>query len=218
MAAADRLCATCVALLDVDAATLSLVFSGDNSGTFGASDAPARTYDEVQFTLGEGPCLDSVANRCIVAVPELSGEPRWQAYTRTMLGHDIHSVCAIPVVLGGQHVGALNVYRHRAGPLRKNEMIAALMAAELAEMPLLDLLSAELATGWSDPDSGLWAELGALTRTEVNQATGMLVAQLGVEPAEALARLRAHAYATGSSAIDTARAILARDVRLDLDR
>ncbi len=38
----------------------------------------------------------------------------------------------------------------------------------------------------------------------------MLVAQLEVEPAEALVRLRAHAYATGRSATDVARDILDR--------
>ena len=59
--AADRLCEACVTLFDIDAAAISLVFDGANSGTLGSSGAPARMYDELQFTLGEGPCLDSVA-------------------------------------------------------------------------------------------------------------------------------------------------------------
>jgi hypothetical protein len=45
----------------------------------------------------------------------------------------------------------------------------------------------------------------------------MLVAQLGVEPAEALVRLRAHAYATGRSSTDVARDILDRRLRLEAD-
>ena len=53
-----------------------------------------------------------------------------------------------------------------------------------------------------------------MSRAEVSQATGMLVAQLEVEPAEALVRLRAHAYATGRSATDVARDILDRRLRL----
>ena len=40
--AADRLCQACVILLDVDAAAISLVFDGTNSGTLGASGEPAR--------------------------------------------------------------------------------------------------------------------------------------------------------------------------------
>jgi len=57
--AADRLCEACVVLLDIDAATISLVFDGGSSGTLGSSGAPARMYDELQFTLGEG-ALDLV--------------------------------------------------------------------------------------------------------------------------------------------------------------
>ena len=81
VAAADRLWEACVVLLDIDAAAISLVFDGASSGTLGSSGAPARTYDELQFTLGEGPCLDSVARRIPILVVDLAdpGEGRWPA-------------------------------------------------------------------------------------------------------------------------------------------
>ena len=66
-AAADRLCQACVDLLSVDAAAISLVFDGVNTGTLGASSEKARQYDELQFTVGEGPCLESVASRAFIA-------------------------------------------------------------------------------------------------------------------------------------------------------
>ena len=80
------------------------------------------------------------------------------------------------------------------GVLSAEQLAGALVAAELAQMPLLDLLAEDLQAAVADPDSDSWAELNTLSRAEVSQATGMLVAQLEVEPAEALARLRAHAY------------------------
>lgn len=83
--------------------------------------------------------------------------------------------------------------------------------------PLLDLLDGDLQAAITDPNSNAWAELTALSRAEVSQATGMLVAQLEVEPAEALVRLRAHAYATGRSATDVARDILDRRLQLEAD-
>jgi hypothetical protein len=61
-----------VTLFGIDAAAISLVFAGATSGTLGASDAAARVYDELQFTLGEGPCLDSVAQRAPVLVADLA--------------------------------------------------------------------------------------------------------------------------------------------------
>jgi hypothetical protein len=45
----------------------------------------------------------------------------------------------------------------------------------------------------------------------------MIVAQLEIEPAEALVRLRAHAYSTDRSATDVARDILDRRLMLDAD-
>ena len=43
-------------------------------------------------------------------------------------------------------------------------------------------MDGDLQAAVGDPDSNAWAELNALSRAEVSQATGMLVAQLGVEP------------------------------------
>jgi len=82
---------------------------------------------------------------------------------------------------------------------------------------LLDLMNDDLEAAVNDPGSNAWPELQALSRAEVSQATGMLVAQLGVDPAEALVRLRAHAYATGRSSTDVARDILDRRLRLEAD-
>lgn len=217
-AAADQLCAVCVQLLSIDAAAISLVVGRSTTGTFGASSATARAYSEVQFNLGEGPCLDSIRDRHTVGASDLGAESRWPAYTATMLStHHIVSVYAIPVVISGQYLGALNVYRHESGPLPRAQMAALLMAAELATMPLLDLLGTDQ-DALDDPDNDLWTELGSVTRSDVNLATGMLIVQLGVGPAEALVRLRAHAYATGVSASETARNILDRRVRLGSDQ
>lgn len=206
-------------LLDIDAAAISLVFDGASSGTLGSSGASARIYDELQFTFGEGPCLDSVAQRTPVLVADLAdpGDTRWPAYGPAMLAHRIRGVFAMPVLVAGEHVGALDLFRFLPGELGANQLAGAIAAAELAGIPLLDLMNDDLVAAVNDPESDAWAELHALSRAEVSQATGMLVAQLGVDPAEALVRLRAHAYITGRSATDVARDIVDRRLRLELD-
>lgn len=208
-----------MSLLDIDAAAISLVFDGANSGTLGSSSDSARAYDELQFTLGEGPCLESVARRTPVLVSDLADpdDVRWPAYGAAMLAHDIRGVFAMPVLVAGAHVGALDLFRIEPGLLSHDQFAGAVAAAELAEIPLLDLMDDDLRDAASDPESNAWVELQALTRAEVSQATGMLVAQLGIEPAEALVRLRAHAYATGRSSTDVARDILDRRLKLEAD-
>ncbi|MFY9918290.1 MAG: GAF and ANTAR domain-containing protein [Mycobacterium sp.] len=198
---------------------MSLVFDGANAGTLGASDAAARRYDELQFTLGEGPCLESVARRGPVLMVDLAdpSDIRWPAYGAAMLADDIRFVFAMPVVVAGEHVGALDLFRATPGRLKGEQFAGAIAAAELAGIPLLDLMSGDLRAAAGDPASNAWAELNALSRAEVSQATGMLVAQLGIEPTEALVRLRGHAYATGRTATDVARDILEHRLKLEAD-
>jgi hypothetical protein len=124
-------------------------------------------------------------------------------------------VFAMPVVVAGQYLGALDLFRSDPGQLGGAHLAGALVAAELAEMSFLDLLGADLHAAVTNPDSTSWSELNTLSRAEVSQATGVLIAQLDVEPAVALVRLRAHAYATGATATAVARDIL--DHRLFLE-
>lgn len=219
LAAADRLCLACVELFDVDAAAISAVHDGTNMGTVGVSGVSARRYDELQFTYGEGPCLDAVGQRAPVMAADLldSDEVRWPAFRPALLAHAIRSVYAAPVVLAGEYVGALDLFRALPGEWPDVTSDGALVAAQLATVPFMDLLAKETAAAISDPTSDTWTELGTFARAEVSQATGMLVAQLDVSPAQALVRLRAHAYAVGRSGTDVARDIIERRLRLDAD-
>ncbi len=206
-------------LFDIDAAAISLVFDGASTGTLGSSGASARVYDELQFTFGEGPCLDSVTYRAPILVADLADpdDTRWPAYGAAMLAHKIRGVFAMPVVVAGEHVGALDFFRAQPGRLTGVQFTGAAAAAELAGVPLLDLMDGDLQAAADDPNSNAWTELSVLSRAEVSQATGMLVAQLGIDPAEALVRLRAHAYATDRTASEVARDILDRRLRLQAD-
>jgi len=143
--AADRICEACVLLLDVDAAAISLVFDGTNTGTLGSSGPPAQTYDELQFIYGEGPCLDAVAERAPVFVADLAhpGERRWPAYGPAMLEHQIRGIYAMPVLAAGEYVGALDLFRSRPGALLGEQLAGAVIAAELAGIPVLDLLDGD---------------------------------------------------------------------------
>ena len=217
--AANRLCEACVALFDVDAAAISLIVDGAHTATLGASVPTARVLDELQFTLGEGPALDAVTRRAAVLATDLAeagATTRWPTYRHAIHVRGIRFVYAIPIAIDRHYIGALTLFRAHPGTLTAQQLAGARVAAELAERPVLDLTNADLQAAVADPDSNSWTELTALTRTEVNQATGMLVAQLNVEPAVALGRLRAHAYATDRTPTDVARDILARRLRLQI--
>jgi hypothetical protein len=236
LAAANELCAACVGLFGVDGAAVSTVYEGAAQWTFGSSSESSRRLDEYQFTFGEGPCIDAVVLRKAVLVPDLGAphERRWPVFTEAMLGEGFRSVFALPVVIAATCVGALDLFRADPGPLRGDELAGARLAAEIAGRPLLDLL----ASGALDRDDrdhreaddernhddsrqgslyqGRSDEMD-LNRVEIYQATGMLIHQLDVDPAQAVARLRAHAMATNQSASQVAFAIIERRLVLERD-
>ena len=223
--AADELCAACVRMVGVDGAALSMIFDGESRGTFGSSSESSRRLDEYQFTFGEGPCLDTVATREPVLVADLDAphERRWPAFAGAVLGDGVRGVFAVPIMLTSVAVGALDLFREGPGPISDDQLTGALLAAELASLPLLDLLTHDT-LGVDDLEANLmsvgedaWGRLADMDRIEVYQATGMLISQLDVAAPEALVRLRAHAIATSQTASEVARAIVERRLLLDRD-
>ncbi|WP_228522377.1 ANTAR domain-containing protein [Nocardioides islandensis] len=222
--AATELCLACVGLLGVDGVAVSMVHEGASRGTFGSSNAASRRLDEYQFTFGEGPCLDAVSTRDAVLAPDLdsSEEHRWPAFTGAVLDEGIHAVFALPIMVVSLCVGALDLFRAGPGPLAGEQLAGALIAAELASAPLLDIMAtAKDAQGLDDDllsegEAG-WGSLAELDRIEVYQATGMVMAQLQVDATEALVRLRAHAIATGQTASQVSWAIVERRLVLERD-
>ena len=237
LSAADRLCQACVELLDVDGAAISLVHEGTTRGTFGSSNALSRRLDAYQFIYGEGPCLDAVQTRAPVLAEDLTdtGERRWPAFTPSVVEAGVHAIFALPVVVASDSVGALDLFRHGAGPLSTDALSGGLLAARLASLPVLDLITevnlraAKGVEEGAQPDP--WDQLESLERVEIYQATGFLIAQLtdstfddpGSSNApttsstarDALVRLRGRAFATGQTASEVSWEIL--DGRLSID-
>ncbi len=219
LAAADRLCEACVELLDVDGASISLIAEGKTQGTFGSSGRLSRMLDELQFTYGEGPCQDAVAQRRPIFAEDLDRpeEDRWPALTEAMLGHGIRAVYALPVAVASTPIGALDLFRRSSGPLDEAAMTGGLWAAGLAALPLLDLMTSDLNWEHAASGGGGWEQLASLERVEVYQATGMIVGALDVTPADALSRLRAHAISHGLTASEVAYRILNRHLIVSAD-
>src|SRR4051794_26943027 len=76
-----------------------------------ASSAPlAALVDEEQYGQGQGPCLESMSTGKLVDVPDMSLESRWGSYPALAREHGVRSSLSLPLVVNGQHRGALNLY------------------------------------------------------------------------------------------------------------
>jgi hypothetical protein len=178
-----------------------------------ASSPRGEAIEQLQFTLGEGPCRDACELGSPVLAPDLrlvSGT-RWPGYGPAALDLGVGAVFAFPLQRGAARLGALDVYRAQPGALPEQTFVLALALAEEATETLLD--------DQERPDRlGNDYEDGALDRSfVVYQAQGMVQVQLGVDLAEALGRLRAHAYAQDRPLHEVAADVVARRLVLEQD-
>jgi len=180
-----------------------------------SSDALTQALEEQQFSFGEGPCVDAFAQCRPVLVPDLGSDrpERWLAYAPAALEKGVRAVFAFPLQIGAARLGVLDVYRDSPGVLSAAALRQALSFAEIALWILLD--------GQSDasigrPVEGL--ESAVESRSELFQAQGMVMIQLGVSLAEAMARLRAHAFIEDRRLGEVARDVVARRLILEPDR
>lgn len=207
----SRLCAACLSALPISGVGAALMTVDGPSGVvLAATDERAQQLEELQFALGEGPCVEASSGGRPVLEPDLvtAGSARWPRFGAAVLDAGVRAVFAFPLRAGAIRVGVLDLYRDTPGPLTTPELVEALAFADAATEVVLHLQDRDGVDGVDGVGSVLTGPVDS--RAEVHQATGMMTIQLGVSLAEALLRLRAHAYATGRSVSDIAADVVSR--------
>jgi hypothetical protein len=173
-----------------------------------ATDPVSEELAELQFTLGEGPSVDALARDDAVLVADLEtpgNARRWPSFASAAAVRGIRGVFSIPIRVGAARLGILDLYRSRAGPLTGAELADVLAYADAILVLALDQL------GGINPsfEEFLDAEFTE-RRAGVHQAAGMVSVQLGVGMTDALARLRAYAYASDRRLADVSSDVVGR--------
>ncbi|MEV6596129.1 GAF and ANTAR domain-containing protein [Actinoplanes sp. NPDC051346] len=210
-----RLCSAAGRSLSASGVGVSVMSTDGMRGIAATSDPKVAHFEELQFTLGEGPCLEAFSTRRPVLVPDLAdgATRRWPSYTPAVHDHGLRAVFAFPLQIGAARLGVLDVFRREPGLLSDVELRRALIFADVAVTTLLD--GQEQATPGSAA-AGLDDAMG--NRAELFQAQGMVAVRLGVSLTDALARLRAHAFAENRRLGDVARDVVARRLQFDSDQ
>ncbi|WP_328459584.1 GAF and ANTAR domain-containing protein [Actinoplanes sp. NBC_00393] len=208
----QRVCRAAVEALSASGSGISVMTADGTRGVCATSDPVAERVEELQFVLGEGPCIDAFAARRPVLTADLSdrADDRWPMYAPAARADGVRAVFAFPLQVGAARLGVMDIFRDRVGPLSGAELRTAFTFAELTVEALLDSHKSEVAR---DGDGIAVLDVGR--RAELFQAQGMVMVQLGVSIGEALARMRAHAYAENRRLEDVARDVVERRLRLD---
>jgi GAF domain/ANTAR domain len=211
VAPASRLVRLCAGNLPVSGAGLAFMSPQGHGGTVATTDEAAAELEDLQFTLGEGPCLDASRTGRPVLVPDLvrTGPARWPAFADEAQAAGVRAVFALPLRVGAIRVGVLDLYRDASGGLAPPDLTEALAFADAATTLLL-----HLQTGGDLADRPLDTVAGLDDRAEVHQATGVVSVHNGVGLDEALMLLRARAYADQRPIGDVAKDVLSGKLRL----
>ena len=217
-AAADlhtrRLCEVCAQVTGATGAGIMLMAGDVPRGSLCATNAVSTLIEQLQYTLGEGPCVDACSQDRPVLEPDLADPmtPRWPAFRGPAVQAGVRAVFGFPLQVGTVRLGALDLYNERPGPLTEEQHADALVLAGIAAQAVL-VLQADA------PAHQLAVELerGADLQYVVHQASGMVAAQLDVGVGQALVRLRAHAFANDRSLTAVARDVVARTLRFSRD-
>jgi hypothetical protein len=207
-----RLCAVAAETLEMTGAGIMLMAGDVHRGSLCSTDPVSALIEEQQYSLGEGPCVDAHESGRPVMEPDLAHPltARWVAFAPPVIAVGVRAVFGFPLRVGAVRLGALNLYRDRAGPLSDVQHADALVMAEIAAQAVL-VLQADATAG------SLAAELerGVDLQLVVHQASGMVAVQLGASVGQALVRLRAHAFANERSLAEVAADVVARRLRFE---
>lgn len=210
--AMSGLCSACAETLSVAGAGLTIMADSGVQVPMCGSDATAGRLGELEFTLGNGPAFDAHERGVTVVEADLVRRPptRWAGYVGAAVDAGICAIFAFPLRLGAARLGALTLYQAHPGRLADDVYTDAHVAAEVVTRAVLarqgglggETLTADLSAG-------------AALQAEVHQAAGMVSVQLGVGVVDALARLRARAFAADRPLGEVAGDVVARRLRFD---
>jgi len=206
----ERLCRAAVHLMGAAGASLTIAYTAPHRVTLCSTDDRASRLEDLQDVLGQGPGPTAYTSghqiRSEIGLLTPRGvvdvDARWPEFDLAVRdAFTAVRITAIAIHPDGKVMGVLTCHQ----PLDTRPLLEEPVAQFLADAVGVALLQ--------DPDSlatdltGPWA-----SRAQVHQATGMVTAQLRVHPEDALALLRAHAFAHGWTLARVAAAVVEREL------
>jgi GAF domain-containing protein len=165
-----------------------------------------RTQERTQV----GPCITAFRTGQTIAVSDLTREhDRWPDYAATAARADIAAVASLPMRLGEQTVGALNLYALGTRSWPEDDLAAAQVMADMATVYLINADRHDQQVALNNQ-----LQIALDSRVIIEQAKGVLAARKKITPEAAFERLRSHARSHRARLRSVAEAVV--DNRLEI--
>ncbi|MEV7012328.1 GAF and ANTAR domain-containing protein [Streptosporangium sp. NPDC051022] len=171
-----------------------------------APDARGRSLEDAQLLLGQGPCVSAYTENTAVTTSDVRADPRWPGLA-DLLHPEVRAVAGVPVRLGGEPVGTLNVYQSQPYEWDESDVQALHAYADVIEQLLTAAMAAE-------EKSALAQQLQyALDyRVVIERAIGYLMGKHDLTAAQAFTGLRKQARDSRRKVADLAAEMLGEGV------
>jgi hypothetical protein len=196
----------------VSAAGIALAADDLPLTRFCASDAMARSLVDLEMTVAEGPCTQSLSDDVMVNESDLmsANASRWIFFSPQAMALGARAVFSFPIRIGVIRLGALCLYSDEARDLSEEQMTDALLMASVIGRGIIALQAGARPAALSHE---LQSE--ATFDFTVHQAAGMVAVQALISISSALIALRMHAFATSESLQRVSARVVGRELRFD---
>jgi GAF domain-containing protein len=186
-----------------DMAGITMLVDGrPRTGVF--TDPEAPDIDTAQYDSGHGPCLDAFRDQQIYRIDSTEEEERWPEFTKEARAHGIIATLSTPMIARGESLGALNLYSRTA----VFDEAAGGRVLDFARQAAIVLANTQLY--WDARQLTENMQQAMRSRSTIDQAMGILMADGGRSPDEAFQLLTRASQRENRKLRDIATDIVAR--------
>jgi len=160
--------------------------------------------DHIQYDTGNGPCLDAARTETVFRVDDTALDGRWPEYSACAASHGVLSSLSVPLVVGGDSFGALNIYDRNIGFFIDERVRAAQAIAASCSIA---------AQYWSVANEATTIAAAMKSRATIEQAKGVIMGTTGCSPDDAFELLRSQSQTENRKLRDIAAEVIARQKR-----
>jgi hypothetical protein len=166
-----------------------------------------RILELFEIQGAQGPCLDAFGSGQTVQASAAEGSIRWPQFAPRASAVGFRVMCAVPLQVRSQVIGALNLFRGTDEPFSDDELEIAQAMAEIAAIALIQERALRERTIVTEQ-----LEAALRSRVVIEQAKGVLAEYLTTSVDEAFQLLRSYARNHNRKLTDVAAGVVNRQI------
>src|ERR1700749_2620876 len=201
------LSADAVEILEAEAAGVMLADPRGGLRLIASSDERMRLLELFELQGAQGPCLGAFSPGRVLPAGGARSRTRWPVFAQHAVDSGFQLMCAVPLRVRTDIIGALNLFRRTDEPFTADEIDIAQAMAEMAAIGLIQERALRERTLLTEQ-----LQAALLSRVGIEPAKGMLAEYLNISVDDAFRLLRSYPRDHNRKLSDVARDVVDRKI------